>query len=98
MRVHELAKELDITVPELKEHLQDLDISVSGNFAHLTDEQVAQVKDYIGFGDDTPAPPMEAFEALLSDDEKRASATASGKCCLRNSTTQPMEQRQRLSR
>jgi len=79
MRVHELAKELDLTVQELKEHLQDLEISITGNFAILTEEQVEQVKDYIGFGDDTPAPPMEAFESLLSEDEKVLSDAGSAR-------------------
>ncbi len=74
MRVHELAKILDLSTNELKEHLQDLEMPVSSNFASLTDEQVAQVKDYIGFGDDTPAPPMESFESLLTEEESEIAA------------------------
>jgi translation initiation factor IF-2 len=49
IKVQELAKDVDVSSEELVEILQDIDITVDGPEAELTDEQVAQVCDELGY-------------------------------------------------
>ncbi|MEN8255678.1 MAG: translation initiation factor IF-2 [Verrucomicrobiota bacterium] len=49
MKLHEVAKDVDVSAEELIEILQDIDIAVDGADAELTDEQVAQVCDELGY-------------------------------------------------
>ncbi|MEN7973510.1 MAG: translation initiation factor IF-2 [Verrucomicrobiota bacterium] len=49
MKLHEVAKDVDVSSEELIEILQDIDIAVDGTDAELTDEQVAQVCDELGY-------------------------------------------------
>lgn len=49
IKVHELAKDVDVSSEELIEILQDIDIQVDGMEAELSDEQVAQVCDELGY-------------------------------------------------
>ena len=49
MKLHEVAKDVDVSAEELIEILQDIDIAVDGPDAELTDEQIAQVCDELGY-------------------------------------------------
>ena len=49
MKVHEVAKDVDVSAEELIEILQDIDIAVEGPDAELSDPQVAQVCDELGY-------------------------------------------------
>jgi len=49
MKLHEVAKDVDVSAEELIEILQDIEIAVEGTEAELTDEQVAQVCDELGY-------------------------------------------------
>ena len=49
MKLHEAAKDVGVSDEELIEILQDIDITVDGPDAELTDEQVAQVCDELGY-------------------------------------------------
>jgi len=49
MKLQEVAKAVDVSSEELIEILQDIDISVEGPDAELTDEQIAQVCDELGY-------------------------------------------------
>jgi translation initiation factor IF-2 len=49
MKLHEVAKDVDVSTEELIEILQDIDIVVDGPDAELTDEQIAQVCDELGY-------------------------------------------------
>ena len=49
MKVQELAKDVGVSDEELVEILQDIDITVDGPDAELTDKQVAQVCDELGY-------------------------------------------------
>jgi translation initiation factor IF-2 len=49
MKVHEVAKDVDVSAEELIEILQDIDITVDGPDAELTDEQITQVCDELGY-------------------------------------------------
>ena len=49
MKVHEVAIDVDVSAEELIEILQDIDIAVEGADTELTDEQVAQVCDELGY-------------------------------------------------
>lgn len=49
MKLHEVAKDVDVSAEELIEILQDIDIAVDGPDAELTAEQIAQVCDELGY-------------------------------------------------
>ena len=49
IKVQQLAKDVDVSPEELIEILQDIDITVDGPEAELTDEQIAQVCDELGY-------------------------------------------------
>jgi len=49
MKLQEVATDVDVSVEELVEILQDIDIAVDGADDELTDEQVAQVCDELGY-------------------------------------------------
>ena len=49
MKLHEVAKDVDVSAEELIEILQDIDIAVDDADAELTDEQIAQVCDELGY-------------------------------------------------
>ncbi len=49
MKVHEVAKDVDVSAEELIEILQDIDIAVEGPDAELSDPQVTQVCDELGY-------------------------------------------------
>lgn len=49
MKLHEVAKNVDVSAEELIEILQDIDIAIDGVDAELTDEQVALVCDELGY-------------------------------------------------
>ncbi len=49
MKLHEVAKDVDVSAEELIEILQDIDIAVDGPDAELSDEQIAQVCDELGY-------------------------------------------------
>ena len=70
MKVLELAKDVGVSDEELIEILQDIDIAVDGTDSELTDEQIAQVCDELGYASieeaiadntsaDTPPPEEE---------------------------------------
>ena len=57
MRVHELAKELDISSKDLLEVLHDLKIEAKSHMSALLDDQVAAAREsFNGSSSDTPAP------------------------------------------
>lgn len=49
MKVHEVAKDVDVSADELIEILQDIDIAVEDSDTELTDAQIAQVCDELGY-------------------------------------------------
>jgi len=49
MKLQEVAKDVDVSADELIEILQDIDIAVDGPDAELSDEQIAQVCDELGY-------------------------------------------------
>ncbi len=49
IKIHEVAKDVDVSAEELIEILQDIDIAVDGPDTELTDEQIAQVCDELGY-------------------------------------------------
>ncbi len=49
IKLHEVAKDVDVSAEELIEILQDIDIAVDGPDAELTAEQIAQVCDELGY-------------------------------------------------
>jgi len=49
MKLHEVAKDVDVSTEELIEILQDIDIAVESADAELTAEQIAQVCDELGY-------------------------------------------------
>ena len=70
MKVHEVAKDVDVSVDELIEILQDIDITVEDSETELSDPQIAQVCDELGYAtidaaraENTSAPEPELPEA-----------------------------------
>ncbi len=49
IKLHEVAKDVDVSAEELIEILQDIDIAVEGPDSELTDEQIAKVCDELGY-------------------------------------------------
>ena len=83
MKVLELAKDVGVSDEELIEILQDIDIAVDDTGAELTDEQIAQVCDELGYGsieeaiaDNVPAEPTEPEQATEPEIEVPAAAPA----------------------
>jgi translation initiation factor IF-2 len=88
MKLHEVAKDVDVSTEELIEILQDIDIAVDGPDAELTDEQIAQVCDELGYASieaartentpaeaPEPAPPTEE-PVVAEEGEEPAAAEA----------------------
>ncbi len=86
MKLHEVAKDVEVSAEELIEILQDIDIAVDGVDAELTDEQVSQVCDELGYASieaaraenvpaETPEPEAPAEESV-DDAEKKPAAAA----------------------
>jgi len=76
MKVLELAKDVGVSDEELIEILQDIDITVDGTEAELTDEQIAQVCDELGYAsieeaiaDNVPAEEPESEEESAEEGE-----------------------------
>ncbi len=74
MKLHEVAKDVDVSAEELIEILQDIDIAVEGPDSELSDEQVAQVCDELGYAsieaareENAPAEEPEAVEAPVEE-------------------------------
>ncbi len=68
MRVHELAKELDMTSKELLALLKDLSIEVKSHASSLTEEQAGQVRARVSGGE----PAREAASPVKTKTEARA--------------------------
>jgi len=82
-KLHEVAKDVDVSAEELIEILQDIDIAVDGAEAELTDEQISQVCDELGYASieaaraenapaETPEPEAPAAEPGIEAGEKPA--------------------------
>jgi len=86
MKLHEVAKDVDVSAEELIEILNDIDIAVDGADAELTDEQIAQVCDELGYAsieaartENAPAEASElapAAEAPVAEEEQAPAAAA----------------------
>jgi translation initiation factor IF-2 len=84
MKLHEVAKDVDVSAEELIEILNDIDIAVDGVDAELTDEQVAQVCDELGYAsieaartENAPAEapePAPAAEVPVAEEEQAPAA------------------------
>jgi len=81
MRVHELAKDLDVSVEELIEILGDVDIAAEDETSTLSDAEVAVVCDELGFASieearaantETPAEPETVEEPPAETEEPAA--------------------------
>ena len=72
MKLHEVAKDVDVSAEELVEILQDIDIAVDGPDSELTDEQIAQVCDELGYASLDAAraenAPVEAVAAPVEEE------------------------------
>jgi translation initiation factor IF-2 len=89
MKLHEVAKDVDVSAEELIEILNDIDIAVDGVDAELTDEQVAQVCDELGYASieaartenapvEAPEPAPAAEVPVAEEEQAPAAAVEEG--------------------
>jgi len=92
MKLHEVAKDVDVSVEELIEILQDIDIEVDGPDATLSDAQIAQVCDELGYEsieaaqsenagkppieEPTPEPPPTVSEPVAEEEKPQEAPVA----------------------
>ncbi|MCF7848882.1 MAG: translation initiation factor IF-2 [Kiritimatiellales bacterium] len=74
IKVHELANDVDVSSEELIEILHDIEIEVDGAEAELSDEQVAQVCDELGYAsvEEAREQTQKDHEAVAANEEVEA--------------------------